>query len=97
MSNYPSVVCILAGGDIYTIQETPYSKRYVFEWHPMWGPSKCRRDNGEICKHPFFPQNSPFWPLFERWRVGGMQVDAHGRCILPNVVASAGRVGERPA
>ena len=77
-----SVAFVMFGGPIYTIQADGASRRYTFEWSERWGPSRVHSVTGELLKNPFFPERSPFWPLFERWGKGGKKVDEYNRCIL---------------
>ena len=57
-------------------------RAFYFEWHPYFGPSRVSAKTGDILGQGFFPQSSPFWPLFDRWTAGGKRVDQFGRCIL---------------
>jgi hypothetical protein len=77
-----SVGHIMCGGPVYTIKGEDDPRSFTFEWHPMWGPSRCSSTSGEILSNPFFPERSKFWPLFDRWTRGGKRVDEFGRCIL---------------
>lgn len=77
-----SVGFITPRGPVYRINGEDSERSYTFEWHPMWGPSRCHSVTGELLKNPFFPERSPFWNLFGRWMAGGKQVDDFGRCIL---------------
>lgn len=77
-----SVGFINFGGPVYRIQGEDSPRAYTFEWHPMWGPSRCHSVTGELLKNPYFPERSPFWALFDRWCIGGKRVDEFGRCIL---------------
>ena len=88
----PHVICILHAGP--TLKMPRGDGRYfTFEQHPYCGPVRCHAVTGDPTKFDF-DEDSVFWPLYYRWDLGGAQVDAHGRCVLPPLTVELRRAVE---
>ena len=53
---------------------------HTFEMHRYCGPMRCYANGEPMNRH--WPENSEFWPVFEKWMEQGQRVDEHGRGIV---------------
>lgn len=60
-----------------------------FEMHRFFGPMRTTKDGDG---RDVWPENHPFWPLFERWQAAGMLMRESGYAHVPE--ENEGRVND---
>lgn len=50
---------------------------HTFEMHRYCGPMRLYAD-GDTVNQNSWKENSPFWPVFNKWMQQGQRVDGHG-------------------
>lgn len=75
----PAIIHISWAGPVVRLKVG--KQDHTFEMHRYLGPIRLMQD-GETERAGGWPENSKFWPVFQRWVNQGKRIDGHGRGIV---------------